>query len=367
MTSFTLINMHHNAKKAERTNEETLELIGELIKEGFPEKVTINEISDIADRHFNGIRSILFENKSNSNSIKKLFLKKELQDGLKHLFLMKCEEALKMKTESSSLAASQEHPLEKLNTHLQSLSEEECDDFYKIFDQYGKTIKDQDSKGISVFKAIRLFFQEIIAKFKSKNLEDFNDEHTVKVDNATFYVATQTEPKQEVLERKVSELPALETIVEEDENLVNNATKAASKIETYTEIVTPITQIAQEEIVPKATKQLVKPLIPEKSQKVIDAGNKIKGSQKTETPNYVSQFTVNLKPASEKPKIAPKPTAQAYTQAEKQYGQNVASKKQFFESLSGNVDSKSKVKNNVERLVEKFEAKSQEAVAGRSR
>ncbi|XGA08369.1 MAG: hypothetical protein U0X86_000589 [Wolbachia endosymbiont of Xenopsylla cheopis] len=330
-----------------------------------------SEISSLVDKSFKGIHDLLEEQEVPvPDRVKTLFELNEVSDALK------CLLESDVGINSNSVNSKERESIEKLYNIVKLFNEEECKSLNDILEQYEEKIKeqgkDQDSKSINIFKTIKLFFQEIIAKFKSKNLEDFNDKHTVKVDNATFYysVPIQTgleqeiyEPDreiEEVLEQKVSKSPTLETIVEEDKghNVEFDYVRDVQKGIYENVNFSIIPQFTQEETLhkPQVVQIREKPAIPPKSQKVIDADNKIRNSQKTETPSYTSSCTISLKPADEKPKVAPKPTVKVYTQAEKQYGKNVARKKQFFESLNDNSNSKPKVKSKVEKLKEKHES-----------
>ncbi|GHM58372.1 MAG: hypothetical protein sL5_04850 [Candidatus Mesenet longicola] len=356
-------------------------LLSKIVKENLP-KIIAGEVLTGVDNIFKGIKDLL-QKRDGNDKIRALFNEKEAQNGLKYFLLLRITEKLKLK--NSDVIVPEDHILNNLSQCIMrlGLDKEENSDISKIYDQFSETVEEQDPKIVSILEAIKLFFQEIIAKFKSKNLEDFNDKHTMKVDNATFYTGplAQRESKQEVnepdreieevLEQKVSKSPTLETIVKEDEghNVEFDYVRDVQKGIYENVNFSIIPQFAQEETLskPQVAQIREKPAIPLKSQKVIDAGDKIKGSQKTETPSYTSSCMINLKSVGEKPKIAPKPTVKVYTQAENQYGQNTKNMVLHFESLSSNTSLKPKVKNNVERLVEKFEAKNQEAATGRSR
>lgn len=322
-----------------------------------------SQISSLVDKHFKGI-SDLFEEQETpvSDRVKALFELNEVSAALKCLIEYEHKKKPNVGANGHHVSPKELESIKNLSNIIKFFNEEERKYLNDILKQYGKKIKDQDPKSISVFEAIKIFFQEIIAKFKSKNIEAFNDKHTVKVGNATFYDGNpiQKESKQEIHEPD-REITYPEDVLEENEEQIS-----------HKEISIPITQIAQEEVVP-ATKQLVKPLVQKKSQKVIDAGNKIRGSQKTETPSYTSSCTINLKPAGEKPKIAP--TVKIDTQTKKQCVQNVASRVQYCESFTGNSNSKTKVKSKVEVLKEKHERfielasrpSIEQVVSGRSR
>ncbi|WP_339046961.1 hypothetical protein [Candidatus Mesenet endosymbiont of Phosphuga atrata] len=291
-------------------------------------KLTNNQVSDLVDKHFQNIYDFLEEQKTPvPERVKVLFELKEVSDALKYLLKCKFKRESSVDTNSNSVNSKEHESMRKLYNIVKLFSEEESKCLNDILKQYGEKIKDQDSKSIGVFKAIKLFFQEIIAKFKGKNFEELDDKRIVKVDDAKFCVTTQTEPKQEVLEQKVSGSSTLETIVEEDEdhNVKLDDVRDVQKSIYENVNFSIIPQFAQEETLskPQVAQIREKPAIPPKSQKVIDAGNKIRNSQKTEIPNYVSQLTVNLKSAGGKPKIAPKPIVKVDTQAGKQYGEKI--------------------------------------------
>lgn len=375
-----------------------------------------SETSSLVDKHFQGISDLLEELEIPDDSrVRTLFELNEVSTALK--YLLKNTEG-KLGINGDHINSEGNISIDNLYNIIKFFNKEECKCLNDVLKQYREKVKEHSSDSVKVFEKIKLFFQDIIAKFKGKSFEDFDDEHTLNTGNSKFYcdTVTQTKPKQEshpeeVLEQKADRSPILETIVEEDEDIyVDNVAEVISKVKnnkglvSHKEISIPVTQFAQEKTLPKPQvaqieEKPAKPTVPPESQEVIDAENRIRGkyNQKTEiytssmtvnlkpvgekpqiapkpqkvidvgnkireernqkTEIYTSIMTVSLKPADEKPQIAPKPTIKICSQAEKQYGQNVADKKQFFESL--NTNPKTKVKGKVERLVEKFEAKNQ--------